>query len=128
VNKKNAQHECVCCGGRVMSRAQRCVSCARDKERARNRLPKKQAYADPTYKDAPNEGICWVCGRPTNGFGTRDHVVELAVGLSRGMTIAQLNDRSNLRVAHSWCNSRRSAGVRSVPRGMVRCVGDAGTA
>ena len=102
-----ATHLCVC-GAMVLSRAHSCVECARRANRARShRL--NEIYRDPIYRAQPSEGICHICGKPTNGFGTRDHIVTIDRALQLGWTKAQINDPSNIAPAHSWCNFMKGA-------------------
>src|SRR5438105_2144282 len=56
----------------------RCSSCEREHQAARNRDPKRRAYADPVYRSVPLAGSCADCGATTDL--TRDHVIPLADG------------------------------------------------
>jgi hypothetical protein len=86
----------------------RCVECSRALNRARNGR-RNPIYHDPAYLASPREGTCHICGKQTNGFGTRDHIVSVKAGKARGWTIAQINAPSNLAPAHSWCNFSKGA-------------------
>lgn len=75
----------------------------RDWEQLRNRV-----FAEETH--------CWLCHRfvdqtlPPRTPQSRsvDHIVPLALG-------GDPHDRSNVRLAHHGCNSRRGAGLPSAP-------------
>ena len=56
-----------------------------------------------------DKGICGICGRYVTrkqlakGLANRDHIVPSSLGGT--------NHRSNLRLAHYWCNIRRGNGL-----------------
>ena len=65
--------------------------------------------ADLRYWANVQGGICYLCGKPMGEDVTTDHVVPLAKGGT--------HQRSNIRLAHHFCNSVKSDGP--VPQGAL---------
>jgi 5-methylcytosine-specific restriction endonuclease McrA len=97
---------CLACG-QPTSNGTRCASCTQP-----------SPYASAEYQInrrtvLAQEHECWLCGKPATPDDplTADHVIPIDEGGT--------NARTNLRAAHSSCNSRRGAerqGVGGQPR------------
>ena len=102
----------VCRHGEIVPAGRSCSRCRAEKrERSRRRGTSTARGYDRSYRSLrkqvlAEERACWICGHPAR-LGdplTVDHVLPLALG--------GVNHRSNLRAAHSSCNSGRGAAAR----------------
>lgn len=94
---------------------------------ANHRNPRHPAYADPAYLSARRQIIGehvalhgWTCPgasdldhgphRVAEGDLTADHIISLSKGVAQGLSLTDLNHRSNLRPLCGPANYRRGPG------------------